>query len=172
MRLLSGRQRGSEIAPERDYLALDSATLGDLSGDLKIRVASVASLKKDPVSDLAEYLDRSELVINSGDNDVSVIGIRLLANDGKIAIEDASVDHRVAANLEREVIAASKHRRWDGEHLTCACLGDNRIAGADGGEEGYLDRTRRLVGERDRTRASGIAMDQSIGFEPPKMVLD
>ncbi|ENN87027.1 hypothetical protein RHSP_12904 [Rhizobium freirei PRF 81] len=57
----------------------------------------------------AEALQCRFFVVYEGNDDIARVGSRRIADDDRIAIENAGIDHRIATYFQRIVIACAKH---------------------------------------------------------------
>ena len=75
-------------------------------------VGGVGGFERDRGAAAAEALQRRFLVVDQRHDDVAGVGARrdFLISDG-VAVEDAGLDHRIAAHLEREVLAGAEAGR-------------------------------------------------------------
>src|SRR4051794_9131577 len=83
-------------------------------------------------------------------DDVAIGGRRLLAHDDRVAIEDARVLHRVAADLQDEIAAVAAGKRRHLDVLLDVLLSEDRRTGGDAADEGepeWRNRALGLVGE-------------------------
>ena len=69
------------------------------------------------------------------DDDLPGAGVRLLADDDDVAVEDARLDHRVAAHAQEEVRVAAE-RLGDGDLALDGLLGEEWTTRGDASDEG------------------------------------
>ena len=98
-------------------------------------------------------LDRRLAVGDAGNDDVALLGGGLLDDDHEVAVEDAGVDHRVAADPEHEQIAVAGEVDRHREQLFDVLLRQHVGAGGD------------VADERDV--ADGPALDHGAGVGIP-----
>src|SRR5690606_29372172 len=96
------RGRRSVAPDEPDQSALD---LDPVRPEDPRLVGGIGRLERDRGALAAEALQRCLLVVDERHDDVARIGGLRVADDDRVAIEDAGLDHRVALDLEREVFA-------------------------------------------------------------------
>src|SRR5712691_12219900 len=77
-------------------------------------VAGVGGLERDRGAASAEALERRLLLVDQGDDDVAGVGGLGAAEQRDVAVEDAGVDHGIAAHFQREMIAG---REQVGRHV-------------------------------------------------------
>ena len=92
----------------------------------------------DLVAPPEEGLDRGLLARDPGDDGVARIGRRLLAHDDVVAVEDAGVDHGVAADPEHEELAVAGEVFRDGQRLLDVLGREHAGAGGDVADEGHV----------------------------------
>ena len=68
----------------------------------------VGGLQRDRGAAAAEAFERRLLLVDQGNDDVAGVGRLGSAQERDIAVEDAGIDHRIAAHLEREMLAGRK----------------------------------------------------------------
>src|SRR5579864_3746213 len=76
-------------------------------------VIAVGWIKPDHAAFAAECLERCFFIVDQRDHDFAVMGDIDLADQREIAVENAFIDHRIAGDLERVMLARAKQRRWD-----------------------------------------------------------
>ena len=72
---------------------------------------------------------------DAGDDDVAVVRGRLLHGDHEVAVEDAELDHRVAAHPQHEQLALAGEVGRHGDQLFDVLLGEHVGAGGDVADE-------------------------------------
>ncbi|KIT81810.1 hypothetical protein QP71_00160, partial [Staphylococcus aureus] len=100
------RRTSSVAAHQADEAALDTHPVGAEHTGL---VGGVRRLEGDRGTAAAQALQGRLLVVDQCHDDVAGVGGVLLADHHEVAVEDASLDHRVAAHLQGIVLAARDH---------------------------------------------------------------
>src|SRR5262245_32681304 len=90
---------GSHAADEGEEDALDTDARS-LEDERVVR--GIAGLEADAGPVPVEALERGLGIVDERDDDLAFGGRRLAADDHEIAVPDVIVDHRVAADAERE----------------------------------------------------------------------
>ncbi len=138
-RLAAGRL----IPPEQpDQLALNAHAVGRQDAHL---VRGIGRLERDRGAAPPEALKGRLLVVDQGDDDIAGIGAVTALEERNIAVEDAGIDHRVAAHFQREVFSRRQQLR---RHVDrgAACLDRlDRRAGGDAAHDRHGDRPSALV---------------------------
>ena len=103
----AGRYRGGSVsclvAPEQsDQLALNAHPVGRQDAHL---VGGIGRLERDRGAAAAEAFERCLLVVDQRHDDVAGLGGVGAFEQRHVAVEDAGLDHRVAAHFEREMLA-------------------------------------------------------------------
>ena len=106
-----GRLRRSIPAEQPDQLALDAHAVGRQDADL---VGGIGRLERDRGAAAAEAFERGLLVVDQRHHDVAGIGGLAALDQRDVAVEDAGLDHRIAAHLEGEMLA---RREQIGRHV-------------------------------------------------------
>ena len=88
----------------------------------------------------AQALERRLLIVDECDDDVSGIGGIGLADDHRVAVEDTGVDHRIAAHLQREMLAARQQIDRHLDRVAVILDGGDRHAGGDPAHHRHGDR--------------------------------
>src|SRR5580704_8678057 len=70
-------------------------------------VGWICSLERNRRAPLAQSLERRFLLVDQRDDNLARLRCVLLANDDGVVLEDAGLDHRIAAHLKGEVLAAA-----------------------------------------------------------------
>ena len=91
---------------------------------------------------LSQPLQRRFLALDEGDDDVAVLGGIAAADDDGIAIVNAGLDHRVALDLEREVLAVGQDIGRHGDVVGVVLDGADRRAGGDAAHDRHRDGAR------------------------------
>ncbi|KIU01638.1 hypothetical protein QU38_00600, partial [Staphylococcus aureus] len=94
-------------------------------------VGGVRRLEGDRGTAAAQALQGRLLVVDQCHDDVAGVGGVLLADHHEVAVEDASLDHRVAAHLQGIVLAARDHVRGQGDRAALRLDGRDRRARRD-----------------------------------------
>src|SRR5215208_1402245 len=97
------RLSGSILPKQPDKLALNAHTVRRQNTDL---VRAVGGLQRDRSAAAPEALERSLFVVDQRDHDIARVGAVTLADQHRVAVENAGIDHRVAAHLKREMLAS------------------------------------------------------------------
>src|SRR3984957_7280024 len=66
-------------------------------------VGRIRSLQRNRGAPFAQSLERRFLLVDQRDDDLTRLGCVLFANDDSVVLEDAGLDHRIAANLKGEM---------------------------------------------------------------------
>ena len=90
----------------------------------------------DLVAAAEERLDRRLLAGDAGDDGLAVLGRGLAAHDDVVAVEDAGLDHRVAAHAQHEEVAVAGEVFGDGQRLLDVLGREHAGAGGDVADEG------------------------------------
>src|SRR5271154_293728 len=132
----------SVAAQETDHLPLDPDPVG---AEYPSFISRIGGLERDRGAALAQPLERRLLVIDQRDDDIAGFGRLLLTDEDRIVLEYSGLDHRVAAHLEGEVLAAAEKLRRHGEGLEPGLDRRDRGAGRDPAHQRHHDRVA-LVG--------------------------
>src|SRR6266581_3507577 len=152
----------SSISPEQpDQLALNLHAIWRQDAHL---VAGVGGLERDRGAAAAEALERRLLLVDQSDDDVAGVGRFGAADERDVAVEDAGVDHGIAAHFEREMIAGRKQvgRHVDGVAAVLDRLVRRETAAAPADAVG--DRIRK-PDHFDRARSVGQPPDEAALLE-------
>ena len=79
------------------------------------------------------------------EDDVAIVGVLGLADQHGVAIEDAGVDHRIAADLEREMLARRQQFGGHVDHVGPRLDRLDRRTGGDASHDRHGDRPSALV---------------------------
>src|SRR4051794_24905875 len=93
----TGRRTGSVAPEEPDELALDLHPVRTEDPGL---VGGIGGFQSDRGAATPQALQRRLLVVDEGDDDVAGVGIVLAADEDGVIVEDARLDHRIAADFE------------------------------------------------------------------------
>src|SRR6266571_4564021 len=146
----------SSISPEQpDQLALNLHAIWRQDAHL---VAGVGGLERDRGAAAAEALERRLLLVDQSDDDVAGVGGFGAADERDVAVEDAGVDHGIAAHFEREMIAG---RKQVGRHVDGVAAVLDRLDRRAGGDAAH---------HRNGDRAAALVL--GIGAHPPEVALD
>src|SRR5690606_17759442 len=166
---------GSVHAPEHaDDLAedVDRAELRAVHVDR--RHALVGRLQADPLTLVIDAL-AGRFALDHHDDDLAVLGGRLLAHEDVVAVVDPVFDHRVAADHQAEHVAGGRladEEAIDGDAVGDVLGGQDRLTGGDVAD----DRDRDLgVIEVDRTQRATLELlaDQvALALERLEVVVD
>src|SRR6516164_6685903 len=132
------------IASEQpDQLALDAYAVGREDSDL---VGGIGGLERNRGTAAAETLEGRLFFVDQRHHNVAGIGPLGLLEQRDVAVEDAGLDHAVAAHLEREMLAGREHV---GRHVDNVALGLDRLNRCAGGDAAH---------DRHRHRASAFVL--------------
>jgi hypothetical protein len=109
----------------------------------------------------AQALQRGLGLVDQRHDDVAVIGVLAALHDDGIAFEDAGVDHGIAFDLQRVMLALAQQL---GRHLDGAEPGLDRIdrhAGGDAAHDRHADRLGQALALGDLGHASQAALDHA-----------
>ena len=81
-----------------------------------------------------QFLHR-RLAVDHGCHELAIAGLVLRADDNVVPVEDARIDHRLAAHLKHEQIAVSGHGRGQTEDVLHVLLGRDGGTGSDASNE-------------------------------------
>ena len=129
------RRLASVFAEEADEAALDLDAIGREDAGF---VGGVGGFEGDGVALAAEALEGGFFVIDEGHDDLAGRGGDLLFDDDGVAIENAGVDHGIAAHFERVVFAGAEHFGGNGNGVG---VGLDRLDGGTGSDAAH-DRDR------------------------------
>ena len=93
--------------------------------------------------------------------------VLLAADDDVVAVEDAGVDHRLAADAEQEAVARRGEDARDGHLLLDVLLGEDRRAGRDATEQrqhptpAHVAARRLPVAQVERARLGRVALQRA-----------
>src|SRR5215212_9515138 len=141
--------RRSVATNQTDQLALNLDPVGAEHARL---VARVCRLERDRGAAAAEALQRRLLVVDQRHDDVAGVRRLLAADDDEVALEDTGLDHRVAAHLERVVLAAGEELRRHRDRVAAVLDRRDRRAGSDAPHHRHHHRFVAVVGLRRRRR--------------------
>src|SRR5215469_1095242 len=146
------------IPPEQpDQFALDAHAVGWKDANL---ISRIGRLERNRGAAAAEALKRGLFVIDQGDDDVTGIGCFRALDQRNVAIEDAGLDHRIAADFERKMIAGGEQvrRHIDGMAAGLDCL--DRRAGGNAAHNRHRNGAAAIV-FGSRAYAAEIALDHT-----------
>ena len=110
----------------------------------------------------SECFDRGLVAGDPRHDDVAVVGRLLLTGDDVVAIENAGLDHRVAADAQHEQITFAREIGGEGQEFFDIFLGQNIGTGGHVADEGYMvDST---------ARDNGPAIAIPVDFDGPGQV--
>lgn len=124
-----------------------------------------------------ECLDRG-LVIEEGGNDLTVLRIRLLADDNPVAIANGCIDHRIADHLQHEQIAFANQISGESHAPLRMLLGQDRTAGGNSPEQRDVDRVGvadvgvRCISDDQRTGPMWVLSQVAEAFQSAQLVCD
>ncbi len=149
---------GRSVAPQQtDELALDPHPVG--SEDSRF-VRRIGRLQGDRSAFAPQSLQRRLFFVDESDNDVAGFrGIRS-ADQDRIAVENACLDHRVAPDVEGEMLARRQHVRRDADRVTVGLDRLDRRAGGDAAHDRNHHRFRQPV-VADRLDATEAPLDHT-----------
>ena len=162
-----GQVRPSIPSEQPRQLALDANAIGWQDAHL---VGRVGRFQRDGGAAPAEALQGGLLVVDQRHHDVAGLSRFRLADKRDIAIENAGVDHGVAAHLQGEMLAGGEQvgRHVDDVAALLNCL--DRRAGGDAAHHRHRDRTAALAGvlairavRTVRAHAAEVALDHARG---------
>ncbi len=113
--------RRSVAAEDADQLALDAHAVRRQDANL---VGRVRGLQRDRGTAATEALQRRFLLVDQGDDDVAGVGGLGLLDHRHVAVENAGLDHRIAAHFQRVMIARAEHFR---RHVDGVAAGLQRL---------------------------------------------
>src|SRR5690606_20696947 len=125
----------------------------------------------DGITPAAEPLKSGLLLVDEGDHDVTGAGGVLLLDENRVAIEDARIDHRIAAHFEREMITHAEHL-WRHRYRVALVLDRrDRRTGRDPSHDRHDHRADivgadRRIGPRRNLRDTSQAAVDDVGLEP------
>src|SRR6266550_324266 len=117
------------------------------------------------------------VAFDQGDHDGAVGSLVLGADEHQVVIEDAGVDHAVAANPEQEVAVLRQVGR-EQDVVFDVLLRQDRAPGGHVAHDGDRDGVAPLLGDLrvgdqlDRARLAGVALDQAAPLELVEVVVD
>src|SRR5690606_22944962 len=115
------------VAPDQPYEPpLDIHLVGAEDARLEL---GVGSLERDRGAPFAQALEGRLLMIDQSHDDVAILGRIAPANDDRIAIVDSRLDHGVAFDLEREMLAIRQEIGRAGDIVRMVLNGGNWHAG-------------------------------------------
>src|SRR5882757_724906 len=138
----SGPITRSVFAIEPDQLALDPHPVRRQDAYF---VGGVGRLERDRCTAAAEALQGGFLLVDQRHHDVAGVGGVVTMDQRHVAVEDAGLDHRVAAHFERVVLARAEHV---GRYADGVAAGLQRLdwgTGGDPAHHGDGDRTVAIV---------------------------
>ena len=121
-------------------------------------MAGVGGLERDRGAAAAEALERRLLLVDQGDDDVAGVGDLGAAEQRDVAVEDAGIDHGIAAHFQREMIPG---REQVGRHVDGVAAVLDRLDRRAGGDAAH---------DRNGDRAAALVL--GIGAHPPEVALD
>ena len=112
-----------------------------------------------------------------GHDYVARLGVLLAAHHDEVAVEDAGVDHRFAADPEHEEVARPGEVPWNGQKLLDRLLGQYPGAGSDMSDEGNVSHGAhtdgssggRLPANDDRPRLGRVALQVALPLQHLQM---
>jgi predicted membrane metal-binding protein len=117
------------IAPYKtDELALHFYPVGPENAGL---IGGVGCLQRDRIPLAAKPLKSGFLIIDQRHDDLASLGQVGLADHHRIAIQYAGIDHRIALDLEREVISGTQHLRRHSDIMGVILYGRDRHTGGN-----------------------------------------
>src|SRR6266566_7511733 len=146
----------SSISPEQPHqLALNLHAIWRQDAHL---VARIGGLERDRGAAAAEALERRLLLVDQGNDDVAGVGNLGAAEQRDVAVEDAGIDHGIAAHFQREMIPG---REQVGRHVDGVAAVLDRLDRRAGGDAAH---------DRNGDRAAALVL--GIGAHPPEVALD
>jgi hypothetical protein len=142
--------------------------------------AEFSGAEHDLVAAAEEGLDRRLFAGDAGDDDLTVLGRGLAAHHDEVAVEDAALDHRIAADPQHEEVAVAGEVFGDGHGLFDVLGREHAGSGRDVADEGDVahrppvDRraARGLVGDLERARLRGVAVDVALVLQGAEVGVD
>src|SRR5271156_5150938 len=132
------RARRRSISPqEADQLALDAHSVGTEYARL---IGGIGRFERDRGAAAPKALERRLLVVDQRDDNVAGLRGVLLANDHGVVVVDARFDHRIPADLEREMLAPAEEIGGHGEGLRAGLDRLDRRAGGAAAHERHHHR--------------------------------
>src|SRR5438132_12993201 len=113
-------------------------------------VVGVGGLQGDGGALLAQALEGRLLLLDQGDDDVAVLRRVAALADDDVALVDAGIDHGIALDLEREMLASAHHLRRHGDILRVVLDGADRHAGGDAAHQRHIARAHFGIARRGR----------------------
>src|SRR5208283_4119693 len=89
-------------------------------------IGGIGGLERDGGAALAQPLQRRLLLVDERDDDVAGLRLLLLADDDRVAVENARLDHRIATHLEREMLARVQEVRRQADRVAARLNGGDR----------------------------------------------
>ena len=108
-------------------------------------VGGIGGLERNRIALAAKPLEGRFLTIDERHNYIAVVCGFALADKNSVAVEYTSLDHRVALDFEREVLARPQHFRWDGDVVGVILDSGDRNACGDPTHDRHDGGTRRTV---------------------------
>ncbi len=118
----------SIAADETNEAALDVHLVGAENAGLEL---GVRSLERDGRALLAKALQGRLLLLDQGDDDVAVLGGVAAADDDRVAVVNAGLDHGVALHLQSEMLAVGQDVRRAGDVVGMVLDGRDGHTGGD-----------------------------------------
>src|SRR5438067_4532896 len=159
------RQGQTLIFPDQtDEPALHMDAVGAEDAGL---VGGIRGLKSDRIALAAKSLEGRLFSIDERHDDVAVVRRIAFADKNGVAVEDAGLDHRVALDFKREMLARPQHFRWNRDVMGMILDGRDRNAGSDPPHDGHDRGSRRaIIGLRHRPDLAEIALND-VGRKAP-----
>src|SRR5271166_733361 len=146
------------IPPEQsDQLALDAHAVGRKDSYL---ISGIGGLKRNRGAPSAETFERCLLLVDQSNHDVASFGTVGLLDESDVAIENAGLDHAVAAHLEREMLPRREHIRGHVDDVAPGLDRFDRRACGNAPHDRHCDGAGALVLRR-RAHAAEIALDHA-----------
>jgi hypothetical protein len=122
----------TSIPPEQpDQLALNAHAVGRKDANL---VGRIGRLERDRGAAAAEALEGGLFIVDQRDDNIAGIGGFGAFDQGNVAVEDAGLDHRIAAHLERKMLPGGKKV---GRHIDSVAAGLDRLDRRAGGDAAH-----------------------------------
>ena len=132
-----GRACQLSIPPNKPHqLALDLDPVGAIEAGF---ICRIGGLQRDGVAATAQPLQGRLFIVHQGDNDLACVGgVGFLDNDG-IAVQNAGIDHGIAGDFQRIMIAAADHAAGHRHVAHFVLQSLDRRAGGDTAHQGDID---------------------------------
>src|SRR5581483_118740 len=161
--------------PEQTDHAADDADQADVARDDRLVGRVLGDQLHVAVTPLEALHGR--VAVDQGDHDGAVARLLLRPHEDHVAVEDARVDHAVAAHLEQEVAVLGELGREE-EVVFDVLLRQDRRTGGHVADDGHRDGVAALVvdlgvaHELDGAGLGRIALDQAAALELVEVVVD